>query len=151
MICGCSSYKPYADPEQTIPVASMGGTTTARVGPLNIEYQYKKNDPKSIPIILKIMKQQGVGDMNRDGKVNCIDYSITFRNLYGQYACLIINNNPHTNMNHMFVIVFCDSGIISIEPQGDPDWYTMGQVWGSRYDPYYNKDVTYIWGQYVGY
>jgi hypothetical protein len=138
---------------QTIPVAQIKDTVAYyRVGdmPIDDDVKYLLNNPNQIDNInrvLRVMRRYGVRDMNRDGLINCIDYSITFRNLYGSKAKLIINRSYVHDMNHMFVIV---EGL-HIEPQGDENWYMMGQVWGVRYDEYCNKDVTKVWGQYIGY
>lgn len=88
-----------------------------------------------------------VYDINNDGNVNCIDYSVIFRRLYGEEARIIINNNPTNGFNHMFIKVESKyTQSIYVEPQGTPDAYSMGIVWGMKYDPQYNKDVTDIWG-----
>jgi len=154
----CSACKSCSNPSQTISVSQLDDNKIEqRYVPLTIDDEVKwllnnQNNPENIPHILKVIKQQNVLDLNRDGKINCIDYSITFRNLYGYNAKLIINRNYITGMNHMFVIVQYPDSIntIHVEPQGDPDWYTMGQVWGVKYDQYRNHDVTDVWGQYIG-
>jgi len=112
------------------------------------------NRIENISRILNLMRNMGIPDMNKDGNIDCIDYSILFRTLYGSNARIIINNNPISGMNHMFIrIWYNDAGhtrIMDIEPQGTPDRYSMGLIWGMRYDPNYNRDVTSHWGQYTG-
>jgi len=133
----------------------MNDSGPARLTPMQQTAEVKyllahQNEPKNIPRILAVMRSQGVQDVNRDGKVNCIDNSITFHRLYGSNAHIMINKNPLNGFNHMFIIVWQGMNAWHIEPQGDPDWYAMGVVWGMKYKPYYNSDVTSVWGGYVG-
>ena len=105
------------------------------------------NEPTNVPYIMGVLELQGVRDVNKDGKVNCIDYSITFRNLYGSNAHLIINSK----LNHMFIRIWLpEGGTMDVEPQGTMDRYSMGLIWGVKYDPYYNSDVTGQWTHVVG-
>ena len=158
LICCCSSVKAFIDPpEDFIQMnQSIVGTNDPDVCRNKIEWFIKLREEaggipygkerEGIELLLKYMPEV-IYDISRDGKINCIDYSIIFRRLYGPSAKLIINNNPKTDMNHMFIYVYIPStGGQYIEPQGAPDWYSMGVVWGSRYDPAYNKDVTEVWG-----
>jgi hypothetical protein len=147
----------YANPQQTAPdMLQLGMTGNGRHELLKIdeEVRYLLNNPnriENVPRILAVMRQQGVRDVNGDGLINCIDHSITFRNLYGSNARIIINHNRWNGMNHMFVRVYYDgSKYIDIEPQGTPERYSMGLIWGVQYDWFYNRDVTSQWGQYVG-
>jgi len=142
-----------AAPSQAVQMnESTTGRLTAMQQTAEVRYLLShQNQPENIDRILKVMRSQGVRDVNRDGKINCIDNSITFYRLYGSDARIIINNNPLNGMNHMFIMVWYDSiNTIHIEPQGEPGWYAMGVVWGMKYKPYFNKDVTSIWGGYVG-
>jgi hypothetical protein len=41
-------------------------------------------------------------DVNKDGKINCIDYAILFKVYVGPRARIIRNVNPRTGMNHLF-------------------------------------------------
>jgi len=126
---------------------------TPREQALYNEARYLAENPnriENIPRILRIMRDIGVPDMNRDGKIDCIDYSTLFRTFYGSNARIIINNNPRTGMNHMFIrILYNGSGVMDIEPQGTPDRYSMGLVWGMRYNPFFNRDVTSQWTHVV--
>jgi len=99
---------------------------------------------KRIKWVLSNMK---VVDVNRDGKVDCIDYSVAFYKLYGDNAQIIHNKNPRSGMNHLFIRIWDGNGVLDIEPQGTPDLYMMSLIWGTRYDPYYNNNVTSSWGQ----
>ena len=155
-VCMCYFASCVSPPKQTIPVAQIKDTVAFyRVGdmPIDDDVKYLLDNPNQIDNInrvLRVMHRYGVRDMNRDGLINCIDYSITFRNLYGSTAHLVINRNYINGMNHMFIILYRPQQI-HIEPQGDENWYTMGQVWGVMYDKYCNTDVTDVWGQYIGY
>ena len=148
----------YVNPQQAAPdMLQLGMTGKGRHEQLKIdeEVRYLLNNPnriENVPRVLAVMRQQGVRDVNGDGLINCIDHSITFRNLYGSNAKIIINHNRRNGMNHMFVRVYYDSGskYIDIEPQGTPERYSMGLIWGVQYDWFYNRDVTNQWGQYVG-
>ena len=116
------------------------------------EIQYlaaNRNNPENIIRILALMKDIEIPDWNEDGKIDCIDYSITFRMLYGSNARLIINDNPRTGMNHMFIIVRTTGSSVHIEPQGTPQRYAMAAVWGMKYDSFYNKDVTILWSPWI--
>ena len=106
----------------------------------------RPNRPENIGRVLFVMRKWGVGDANKDGKIDCIDHTIIFRKLYGSNAKIIINVNPQTNMNHMFIQVLTGNRCVDIEPQGTPDRYAMGAVWGTRYNPAFNRDVTAQWG-----
>jgi hypothetical protein len=136
----------------TVPIEKPKPVSTVVIDDIT----YLKNNPnkvENIPKVLTVMQRQGaVKDVNRDGEINCIDYSIAFRSLYGSNASLIINNNPANGMNHMFIRVNYKNGVefIDIEPQGTPDRYSMGLVWGVKYNPYYNTDVTNRWTHVVG-
>jgi hypothetical protein len=117
------------------------------------EARYLANNPnriENVPRILDLMNQVGVWDINEDGEVNCIDHSFLFRIMYGSNAKIIINVNPETGMNHMFIRIWYNGGqIMDIEPQGTSNRYAMGLVWGVLYDPIYNRDVTSQWTHVV--
>jgi len=101
-----------------------------------------------VPIVILYMRAVGVRDLNGDGKINCIDYACTFQRLYGRGCFIIQNYNPYTGFNHLFNRIVDSQGrIYDIEPQGTPENYAMKLIWGQRYNPLYNKDVTQDWGQ----
>lgn len=85
-----------------------------------------------------------VRDMNRDGKVNCVDYSLTFKSIWeaehGKGSCVLMkNHNDATGMHHMFVKVRHTYNVWTyVEPQGTADNWTPYSVWGRRYSPYRN-------------
>lgn len=89
--------------------------------------------------------QENVYDMNDDGKINCIDYSVMFKitwdKLYPDLAgkCQIIRNRG-PKMNHLFVHVWdVHNYDIEIEPWAfDPEKYRMYDNWTGVYDPKYN-------------
>ena len=78
-----------------------------------------------------------IHDVNRDGKINCIDYAVLFQYLYGPEAKIMHN----TKLNHLFIRV----GNVDIEPQGHSTIYKMQHMWSYRYDPNYNREVTDKW------
>jgi len=150
---GCKSYPPAS--EQTYYGMDEVGPAAVRTWGLQQtpKVKYILNhpyDPSNIPRILRVMRKQGVRDLNHDGKINCIDHSLTFYRLYGRGAEIVINNNKSTGMNHMFIIVRQALNEWHIEPQGTPKLHDMGMIWGMKYDPYYNRYVTSVWGGWYG-
>jgi hypothetical protein len=97
-------------------------------------------------VVLKTMWQEKVKDIDNDGKVNCVDYSIRFRQLYGPGARIIVNQNPNeyypSIMNHMFIQL--PDGTY-LEPQSKTTNFDVAEYWGVIYDPEYNKDETVKW------
>ena len=121
--------------------------------PIDAEVQWLKSHPneiQNVPRIMSVIRRLRVRDVNADGLVNCIDYSILFRELYGSNARLIINVNRRTGMNHMFIRIYYNGGVMDVEPQGTPTMYSMGLIWGVAYDYTFNTDVTSQWTQVVG-
>ncbi|GHT57379.1 hypothetical protein FACS1894109_09280 [Spirochaetia bacterium] len=103
--------------------------------------------PDPVPSVETRIKQalvqtkEQVRDVNRDGKINCIDYTVTFYSIYGPEAKMMrIYNN---DMNHLFIRV----GGRDIEPQRLDG--SMENAWGSRYKPGESWDETYEWSQYA--
>lgn len=90
--------------------------------------------------------QRMVYDMDRDGKVNCIDYTLMFKTQwdksYPQNAgsCEIVRNLKKGRMNHLFISIWTGSRQrILVEPWAyDPELYLMEENWDWRYDPRYN-------------
>jgi hypothetical protein len=80
-------------------------------------------------------------DMNDDNIINCIDYSLLFRKIYGKEVQLIIN----TKMNHMLVAIKGQP----IEPQGNSTNWAPAAFWGKQYDSVFNIDVTATWDHYI--
>ena len=148
----CVAYV-TAPPQPVFPNAPKAEAEVIEQVKPKTELQYlreNQNKPENISRVLAYMNKQGVKDKNRDGKVNCIDYSMTFRELYGDNAKLIINKNDKLGMNHMFIQVVQGARRIDVEPQGTPEHYAMNAFWGMKYEPAYNKDVTSGWGGWVG-
>jgi hypothetical protein len=87
-------------------------------------------------------------DMNADGLINCIDYTIQFwQYFYNQDILRIVwNNNPNNGFNHLLIYLYDEP----VEPQswlkgaGNADMYMF---WGDRYDPEYDRDVTDMFDQ----
>jgi hypothetical protein len=84
-------------------------------------------------------------DMNGDGKINCIDYTLQYWQYYPNqdYIRIIWNNNPYNGFNHLFVYML----EVPVEPQGGVYNGNMHVVWGDRYDPKYDRDVTDLFDQ----
>lgn len=109
--------------------------------PINIDF----NDS----IINTIREAQSkVYDLDKDGKINCIDYALIFKLVWDEKFprlknnCTIIRNrNSNTDMNHLFIyITDTNKNIIAVEPGTyNPCNYKMENIWGDRYDPLYNK------------
>ena len=115
-------------PSQTVEKIELPGNKNNHISHLEVLYYLQRN----------------VYDINGDGLINCIDYAVIFKMKYGKECRIIQNNNPQTGMNHLFNAIPAQGyGWVYIEPQGDPKGkYIMIDVWGSRYDPYFNIDVT---------
>ena len=113
------------------------------------EIMSRPNYVRNIPRIIYLL-QRYCFDANGDGLINCIDYTLIFRMMYGSNAKIMLNVNPKTNMNHMHIRVFYGEYAMDIEPQGKPGQYSMGQVWGTRFDHRLSRDVTAQWTTVVG-
>jgi len=93
-------------------------------------------------------------DVNKDGVINCIDAAVLFYKYYPNKNEITIelNYNKATGMNHLFNLVLLNGVWTAIEPQayvGTKGPILMKQVWESRYDPAYNKEVTNDYLRYV--
>lgn len=110
-----------------------------------VNTSWTASDISKIQSVLRRMPS-AVYDVNRDGMINCIDYAIIFRRLHGHDAYIVHNINPHTGMNHLFIQVRIGLDVYDVEPSGTPDRWSMSSVWGMRYNPYFNQDVTSQWG-----
>lgn len=86
-------------------------------------------------------------DINKDGFINCVDYSVIFKRLwdkqYDSRNCEIVRNKSST-MNHLFIRVRQNSNTPweCIEPQAarkDITKYFMEDFWSvAEYNPLYN-------------
>lgn len=97
--------------------------------------------------IVDILEQthERVKDINEDGLVNCIDYSITFKKLwdlkYPRNCCEIIRNfNVYTGWHHLFISVRGTERArwLFIEPQGTRYNYRMEDYWKDKFNATYN-------------
>lgn len=98
-----------------------------------------------------------IQDVNNDGKVNCIDYAISYKILWdynntgSAYRCEIVRNvNKEKGMNHLFVRVRNDKHEwVYLEPQQN---CTMEEYWGDKYNPVFNiYGETEYWLKKAGY
>lgn len=114
--------------------------------PADPKYGYRVNDNNYLnqcigDILCQTHSQ--VKDLDKNGKIECIDYSVTFHVLWHKKyarvaACnLTINRNPSTGMNHMFITIKTDKEY-HIEPQYYDWFYIMETVWGNKYDSKYD-------------
>jgi len=95
-------------------------------------------------------------DVNGDRKINCIDAAVHFYQYYPlesrHLVRIISNRNPATGMHHLFNSVLSDGVMHYIEPQAQHSGhrlYHMTHVWGSRYNPSLNRDVTNDYAKYI--
>lgn len=94
-----------------------------------------------------------VTDINYDGKVNCIDYAVTFKRewdkKYPSRNCQIMRNcNTFTGWHHLYVRVKLfdnDYYWTYVEPQGSRSDYDMFTYWGSKYNTQFDHEETRIW------
>ena len=99
--------------------------------------------------IIAVMKgtHSQVRDLNHDGKVNCIDYTCMFKQLWDRKypdrkdACTIVRNyNPRTGFHHLFIRIYDAGTLVYVEPRAsNPYRYTMEENWtDGRYNPRYD-------------
>jgi hypothetical protein len=94
-------------------------------------------------------------DINKDGKINCVDAALLFYKHYPNKnnIRIITNNNYKNNWHHLFNSVFINGVWKEIEPQ--TYWagysnYWMQDSWSKEeYDRQYNRDVTAECRKYV--
>ena len=104
-------------------------------------------------IIITIkLTQKYINDLNKDNKINCIDYACGFKmiwdNIYPERSddCIIIRNKSLT-LNHLYNGIYEGNNIVFVEPwTNDPYNYDMEKIWGYKWNPRYNKyDETNKW------
>jgi len=90
-------------------------------------------------------------DINRDGKINCIDAAILFYKYYPENNVRIISNrNTNTDFYHLFNAIFINGVWQEIEPQAYGEFsYCMIEFWGDRYDCSLNEDLTSYYSFYA--
>jgi len=93
-------------------------------------------------------------DVNKDGKVNCIDAALLFYRYYPDKNKVRVywNSNEAKDFNHLFNLVLVNGEWMGVEPQAKfcgYDSYRMRPIWGDKYDYRLNKDVTDSWLQYL--
>jgi len=118
----------------------------------------KDNPPVSIEASLDyvtLMMKARV-DVNRDGKVNCIDAAVSFYQHYpDRNNCRIMENrHPDGRMFHLFNAVRVNGKWRCIEPQAyfkNHSQYWMEYVWRNtdQYDHRYCRDATNVYRSYV--
>ena len=103
--------------------------------------QISKETNDKIIVTIKLT-QKYIIDLNKDNKINCIDYAYPER----KDDCIIIRNKSLT-LNHLYNGVYEGNNIIFIEPwTNDPYNYDMSKIWGYKWNPRYNKyDETDKW------
>ena len=104
-----------------------------------------ETDERIVTVLQKA--QADVFDLNGDGKINCIDYTVMFKLTWDKEypdrcgACQIIRNYSPT-MNHLFVHIWAEGNQdIEIEPWAyNPYRYLMTDNWRKgTYNPKYNN------------
>lgn len=112
--------------------------------------QQQVNDDDMLYWILRAQRLY-LRDVNRDGKIDCIDYTVSFKRMWDdafqyrgwQQDCIIMqNNNPNNGFNHAFIMVRqfrYPFGYVCIEPQANNlNNIYMKDYWGDKYDPAYD-------------
>ena len=106
------------------------------------------NDERLYDVLSPLYKQTHyyITDVDKNGEINCVDYSITFKILYDMNQtidwykgnCEIVRNS-NEDFQHLFIRVRYDpySEWEYIEPQNISP-ATMDSVWGMKYNPIYN-------------
>lgn len=101
-----------------------------------------------IGIILDETKKQ-IHDMDNDGCIDCVDWSILFHYLwshrYTEKIDLAINKNPAKKMHHMFVYIYKNGKTYHVEPQMYNWCYIMESCWWDTYDPDYDTITDYVY------
>lgn len=108
--------------------------------------------------IQRCLKQTAlnVRDVNKDSKINCIDYAVVFKHTWD------VSNNPSDcelvrnfspDFNHLFVRIKWNGDWVYVEPSayfyGYITRYTMKEFWEERYDARYNYyNETEYWMKY---
>jgi hypothetical protein len=94
---------------------------------------------QSINQTLELVKQKVV-DINHDGKITCIDYSVCLYRRHPDWYELVWD----TTHNHLAVLLHHPTrGLVLIEPQSSDLNYT--RFWG--FTPYYVYIVTDYWDE----
>jgi hypothetical protein len=107
-------------------------------------------DPNDSPeMIVQAVWEMGFYDVNNDNKISCVDYNVLLFTLWpAGKRRLIWNLNPYTGMNHLFTQLYIQGRWQYVDASGGPTRWDMREIWGSQYDPKYNKDRTAKWGPY---
>jgi hypothetical protein len=100
-----------------------------------------------LPLIRETLSRIYSVDMNSNGRVDCVDYTLQFYQYYPDRSKVRImyNHNLKTDWAHLFVRV---DGI-DIEPgaylrkSNTEKWFGMQKFWGDVYAPRYDVDMTF--------
>ncbi|MCQ2584457.1 MAG: hypothetical protein MJ185_02610 [Treponema sp.] len=117
--------------------------------PENLSYSEKKYRSN----ISKVLRKTSlyISDINNDRKINCLDYALTFYNLWIKEGLsevnieLVHNVNPNGKMNHVFIRIRENAHFYNWEciepsaPENGP--YFMEDYWNT-YNPVYNRYLT---------
>ncbi len=102
--------------------------------------------------ITRTFKEMVLRDVNDDGVLNCIDYTVCFKVTWDKFYirddCMIIRNKCN-DFHHLFIGVLDNTDLktklIFVEPQGKWNNYEM-KSWWKDYDEKYNVYYeTYMW------
>lgn len=107
-------------------------------------FMWEYHNDKCIVDTLKRTHSQ-VKDLNSDGKVNCIDYTLTFKHewdkVYSPENCEIVRNyNKETGWHHLFVRARNHrmGDWLYVEPQAGATDYIIYEYWPDDYVCWYN-------------
>ena len=120
-----------------------------------IQRPYVNELPKVEKTLVKVGNDMRRGvDVNKDGKINCIDAAVLFYKHYPDKhnVLIVLNKNDKTGMHHLFVSVYTHGGWRGIEPQynySGNTTYWMAEVWGNKYDKSLNVDATEEYKKYA--
>lgn len=108
-----------------------------------IVYPSEETDNRILHVIKKA--QAKIVDIDNDGKINCVDYSLVFKLVWDfEYPnlsdrCQIVRNKSF-RMNHLFIQVLNEDGTaVEVEPwASNPEYYLMVCNWTRIYNPKHN-------------
>jgi hypothetical protein len=108
--------------------------------------------PQTTPLDLVtiLWTDAGFYDVNKDGKINCIDQNVLlFALAEPGKRRLIAQKNPESSLYHLFTELLIYNKWYYVDASAGPPRWDPVEIWGSRYDPKYNSDATVRYGVYA--